>query len=158
MRPAGRQHHRDFRGFANPEVSVSDDVGPPGSARSSADLLPNLVCTCTISGQRSVWVQVTGALDRGTASLLDQTLRRAEHRLATVVLDLRQLSSIDLAGVQMIEDASIDAWLADRRLLVVRGRSQIDRVFARADVSDVIEIGDLHPPEPPFGLPVQFAR
>jgi anti-anti-sigma factor len=143
----------DFRGFANPEVIVSDNLDPSGSFRSRTRSLPDLVCTCRVTGHRSVWVHVTGRLDRDTASLLEQTLRRAELRLGKVVLDLRELAFIDRAGVQVIVEASIAAWLANRRLLVVRGRSQIDRVFARADVSDVVEIGDLHPSEPPDRLP-----
>ena len=63
-----------------------------------------------------------------------------------IVLDLRGLTFIDLAGVRVIVDASIEAWLGDRRLLLVRGPSHVDRVFADAEVSDVVEIGDLHSP------------
>jgi len=32
----------------------------------------------------------------------------------------------------------------------VRGPSHVDSVFASADVADVVEIGDLHPPEGPY--------
>jgi anti-anti-sigma regulatory factor len=66
-----------------------------------------------------------------------------------VVLDLRELTSIDASGVEVIVDASIEAWRGDRRVLLVRGPSQVDHVFALAEVSDVVEIGDLYPPEPP---------
>jgi anti-anti-sigma factor len=121
---------------------VSDGVDLPGSIESPSDL----VCTSRVSGRNSAWVHVTGKLDRGTASLLEHTLRRSDLRLGMVVLDLRGLTLIDLAGVRVIADASIDAWLGDRRLLLVRGPSHVDRVFASADVSDVVEIGDLHPP------------
>jgi anti-anti-sigma regulatory factor len=74
-------------------------------------------------------------------------LGRSDLRLGMVVLDLRGLTLIDLAGVRVIADASIEAWLGDRRLLLVRGPSQVDRVFAAADVADVVEIGDLHSPD-----------
>jgi anti-anti-sigma factor len=74
-----------------------------------------------------------------------------------VVLDLRELMFIDLSGVRVIVDASIEAWLANRRLLLVRGPSQVDRVFELAGVSDVVEIGDLHPPEPPVSALLRFA-
>lgn len=66
-----------------------------------------------VSGPRSVWVQVTGRLDRDTASLLEQTLQRGELRLGKVVLDLRELTFMDRAGVQVIVDASIEAWRGD---------------------------------------------
>lgn len=131
---------------------MPDILDLQGSAKSLTGLLPDLVCNCRISGQRSLWVRLTGTLDRRTSLLLEHTLRRAEHRQRLVVLDLRELSVIDLAGVQVIVDASIEAWLADRRLLVVRGRAKIDRVFARANVSDVVEIGDLQPLEPVLAL------
>ncbi|MGZ4247483.1 MAG: STAS domain-containing protein [Solirubrobacteraceae bacterium] len=89
---------------------------------------------------------MAGKLDYATASLLEWTLGRFDLRLGMVVVDLRGLTWIDLAGVRVIVDASIEAWLDDRRLLLVRGPSHVDRVFASADVSDVVEIGDLHPP------------
>jgi anti-anti-sigma factor len=136
---------------------LSDSLDLPGSIESPIGSLPDLVCTCRVSGRDSVWVHVTGKLDRGSASLLEQTLGRFDHRLGMVVLDLRRLTLIDLAGVRVIVDASIEAWLGDRRLLLVRGPSHVDRVFALADVSDVVEIGDLHPPAdsvnaPPAGV------
>lgn len=121
----------------------------PAATGSPTSLLPDLVCTCTVRGRDSVGVHVTGTLDRGAASLLEQTLRRSDLRRGMIVLDLRGLTVIDLAGVRVIMDASIEAWLGDRRLLLVRGPSHVDRVFAVADVADVVEIGDLHPPEPP---------
>jgi anti-anti-sigma regulatory factor len=83
---------------------------------------------------------MTGNLDGGAASLLEQTLRREELRVSMVVLDLRELMFIDLRRVRLIVYASIEAWLADCRLLLVRGPSQVDRVFELAAVSDVVEI------------------
>jgi anti-anti-sigma factor len=126
---------------------VPDSLDLPGSIESRSVLLPDLVCTCRISGRDSVWVHVSGTLNRGTASCLEHTLRRLDLRLGMIVLDLRGLTFIDLAGVRVIVDASIEAWLGDRRLLLVRGPSHVDRVFVDAEVSDVVEIGDLHSPQ-----------
>jgi anti-anti-sigma regulatory factor len=84
-------------------------------------------------------------------------LRRAD-RLGKVVLDLRELTFIDRAGVGIIAGASIEAWLGDRRLLEVRGRRRSIRFSRGPEVSDVVEIGDLHPLEPPVRLPLQSAR
>lgn len=127
---------------------MSDSLDLPGSIESPTGLLPDLICTCKISGRASAWVHVTGTLNHGTASRLERTLRRLDVRLGMIVLDLRGLTFIDLAGVRVIVDASIEAWLGDRRLLLVRGPSHVDRVFADAEVSVVVEIGDLHSPEP----------
>jgi anti-sigma B factor antagonist len=103
-------------------------------------------------------VRVTGELDIATAPLLEQTLRRADLRARLIVLDLRELTFMDLSGVHVIVQASIRAWRGDRRLLVVRGPSQVDRVFALAGVTDVVEIGDLDPCEPSVQLLLQFAQ
>jgi anti-anti-sigma factor len=126
---------------------LSHSLDLPGSIESHRGSLPHLVCASRAGGRNSVWVRLTGQLDRGTAPLLKQTLGRSDLRLGMVVLDLRGLTLIDLAGVRVIADASIEAWLGDRRLLLVRGPSQVDRVFAAADVADVVEIGDLHSPD-----------
>jgi anti-anti-sigma factor len=82
-------------------------------------------------------------LDLATAPSLEQTLRRAERRARLVVLDLRELTFMDSAGVHVIVNASVRARQARRRLVLVRGPSQVDRVITLAGAADVLEIGDL---------------
>ncbi len=67
---------------------------------------------------------------RATVPLVEQTLRRAELRSRLVVLDLRELSFIGASGAQVIAYASICARRARRRLILVRGPSQVDRCLS----------------------------
>ena len=75
-------------------------------------------------------------------------LREAEARSRLVVLDLRALAFIDAAGVHAIVEAGIRARQADRRLLLLRGPANVDRVFYLTGSTDAVEIGDLPPLEP----------
>lgn len=84
-------------------------------------------------------------------------LRRAEIR-ARVVLDLRELTYMDCSGMSVIIQAGIRARRVGCRLVVVRGPSQVDRVFALTGASDVLEVVDLDPVQPPVQALVQLAR
>ena len=55
---------------------------------------------------------------------------------------------MDAAGVHAIVEASIRARQADRRLLLLRGPANVDRVFSLTGSTDAVEIGDLEPLEP----------
>ena len=98
-------------------------------------------------GSDVAWVQVVGELNIATAPALEQTLRDTELRARLVVLDLRELTFMDSCAVHVITNASIRADRAGRRLVLVRGSEQADRMFTPA-TSDVPEIVDLDPGEP----------
>ena len=98
-------------------------------------------------GSDVAWVQVVGELDIFTAPALEQTLRDAELRAPLVVLDLRELTFTDSSGVHVITNAGARADRAGRRLVLVRGPAQADRLLALM-TSDVLEIVDLDPGEP----------
>jgi anti-anti-sigma factor len=68
-------------------------------------------------------------LEIATAPQLAEMLARAEESSQRVVLDLRQVTFIDSAGVQVIINANVRASAAGRRLVLVRGPSQVDRVL-----------------------------
>ena len=118
------------------------------------DAVPGaLECMCRQRGPDAVWVHVGGELDLATSPLLEQTLRSAELRARRVVLDLRQLTFMDPSSVQVIVDASVRAQRVKRRLILVRGPSQVDRVFTLTGAAKLLEIGDLDPVEPPAHVP-----
>jgi anti-anti-sigma factor len=65
---------------------------------------------------------------------------------------------MDCSGVHAIVGASARAREHGRRLIILRGEPQVDRVFALTGAADVVEIGDLEPlPEPPGQLHLTFA-
>jgi anti-anti-sigma factor len=103
-------------------------------------------------------VGVTGELDIATAPQLKQTLGHAEDCARGVVLDLRELTFMDTSGVHVIVDASARATAAGRRLVLVRGPSQVDRVLALTGARDRLEIVDLDPGEPPVQAFAQLAH
>jgi anti-sigma B factor antagonist len=92
---------------------------------------------------------VTGELDVATAPTLDETLQQAQLQARLVVLDLRELDFMDSAGAHTIVSASLRARLNGGRLVVVRGRPHVDRVFVLTRSCDRVDIRVLNPSEPP---------
>jgi anti-sigma B factor antagonist len=115
-------------------------------------------CTVRDGGLDAAWIRVVGELDIATAPQLAQTLRQAQTRTRRVVLDLRQLTFTDSCGVHLILDANIRAKESARRLVLVRGPSQVDRALTLTGASEVLEIVDLEPLAPPVQALVQLAQ
>ena len=118
---------------------------------------PTFACSWTNGGAGTAWVHVAGELDIATVSHLRRTLCEARERALLIVLDLRDLEFIDTCGVRAIVAASVDARRAGRRLVLLRGRPAVDRMFALTGSSDDVEIGDLHPVEPPVQVLLKLA-
>ena len=104
---------------------------------------------CDVSdGMDAAWVHLAGELDVATAPELRHKLQGAVSRSRLVVLDLRELAFMDAAGVHAIVEASIRARQTSRRLLLLRGPANVDRVFELTGSADAVEVGDLEPLEP----------
>jgi anti-sigma B factor antagonist len=113
-----------------------------------ADVLPHqFSCSSTDGGPNRAWVRVAGELDLSTVPQLVEALHALQLQARLVVLDLRELEFIDSSGVHAIVDASSRARQAERRLVLVRGPSNVDRMFALTGSSDHLEIRDLEPAE-----------
>lgn len=73
---------------------------------------------------------VQGELDLSTVDVLRETLRSAEARAATVVLDLRQLEFIDSSGLSLVvseqQRANEDGF---RFAIAVGGAPAVERLF-----------------------------
>lgn len=100
-------------------------------------------CRWSDSGVGSAWVHVAGDLDLATSSQFDATLREAQLRATTVVLDLRALSLLGSSGRHAIADAAARARQDDRRLMVVRGAPHVDSSLTQIDGAGELEIFDL---------------
>ena len=114
-----------------------------------ADALQLFPCARTFGAVDVGWVRIAGALDSATAAQLKRTLRERRLRRRLVVLDLRELTSIDWSGVHAVVDASIRARKAGRRLVVMHVAPQVKHMFAQAGSSGDVEIADLHLVQPP---------
>ena len=118
--------------------------------RARADSLPPaFACTTTHGGLDAAWVNVVGELDLATAPELARTLHEAQQLAHLTVLDLRELAFMDCSGVHAIVDASVRARKAGRRLVLVRGRPDVYRMFALTGSTADVDIGDLEPVQPP---------
>jgi anti-anti-sigma factor len=115
-------------------------VPHPNSITARADALRPFLCASTHGSLNSEWVHLAGALDFATTPQLEKSLRETHSRL--VVLDLRDLGFIDAAGVHTIVNASMRARREGRRLVLVRGIPNVDRVFALTGNGDEVEIGE----------------
>lgn len=110
-------------------------------------LPPAFDCSWARGGADAAWVQVTGELDIATTTRLERALDEAMLWARTVVLDLRELAFMAGCGVQAILVADRHARQEQRRLVVVRGSPQVDRVFAVTGNS--VELHDLAAGRPP---------
>lgn len=100
-------------------------------------------CTASNAGHDATWVHVTGELDIATAPQLERTLRQAQDRDRLTVLDLRELTFMDSAGVHTIVNATTAARRIGQRLILIRGIPRVERVFVLAAVLETVEIVDL---------------
>jgi len=89
-----------------------------------------------------------------SAPQLEHTLGEPQLQAGLVVLDLRELAFIDAAGVRVIVSASIRARQAGRRLVLLRGVPNVDRMFTLAGSTSAIEIGYVGEPPVEAGPPL----
>ena len=114
--------------------------------------MPPFLCRWRLGASGAVWVRVAGELDATTSPQLGQTLTEAQLCAHLVVLDLRELTSIDSSGIRAILDAADRGRRCGARLTVVRGPGEIDRELTLNGVSDQMLVFDLHPAEPAEAL------
>ena len=110
--------------------------------------MTTLAVTAEALGPDAVLVTLEGELAFGQALTIDEALRKLEERgSATIVLDLRELSFIDSAGVSTLLAARRRAARAGRRIVIVQGPPAVRRLFAIAGLADAFEIVDDIPSE-----------
>jgi anti-anti-sigma factor len=128
-------------------------MAKPDSIVASAPVAPPpFTCSRMDVGLDAAWVHVAGELDIATTPELEWTLREAGVQAQLVALDLRDVTFMDSSGAHAIVDASLHALQIGRRLILLRGPPNVDRVFALTGHADAVEIADIDPGEPPVGL------
>jgi anti-anti-sigma factor len=132
-------------------------VLPDSIAGRAGVLPPAFVCSWRNGGLDAAWVHVAGELDIATTPQLQLALRESQLQARLVVLDLRGLAFMGSTGVHAIASASIRARQTARRLVVLRGPPNVDRVFRLSGNVDDLEIYDLDPGEPPAHVLLRLA-
>ena len=94
---------------------------------------PAFVCT----GEDG-YVAVAGEIDVATTPQLEQALAVALSRSSAVVLDLHDVTFLDSAGTRAIVAASVLARAAGRRLVLLHGPPEVDRLFALTGTTDQV--------------------
>ena len=84
-------------------------------------------------------VRLSGDLDLATGPTAAAKMRSALVRRTDVVVDLRGLSFMDVAGLRVVLDAAAHARRLGRRLMVVRGGVQVDMVFTLTGAGSTID-------------------
>ncbi|HEV7882610.1 MAG TPA: STAS domain-containing protein [Solirubrobacteraceae bacterium] len=80
-------------------------------------------------------IRLAGELDLTSADDVEQELRRVELTDAHVIsVDLRQLTFIDSMGVRVLFHAGMRSAQGTNRLVLVRGRQEVQRVFELCDL------------------------
>jgi len=89
-------------------------------------------------------VRLGGELDLCTAPDVGSRLRRLLQTspVQTVVVDLAGLSYCDCAGLNVFANAQRDAELLDKRIVLVRARPILRRVFDSVQFGQVVNVAD----------------
>ena len=83
-------------------------------------------------------VTLTGKLDRATAHELAGAVSRASESAWRVVLDLREVTFMDLGGLKAFLEAQRTARARRRDLKVVPGSPNVQRVFELTRTDDAL--------------------
>jgi anti-anti-sigma factor len=145
---------------SDPEVTVPQPhtLLPDLTAMRVSALPRPFVCTWGSEGVDGGWARVAGELDLAAVPRLMEALHDLEQKTCLIVLDLRELTFLDAAGVHAIVDASIGARRDGRRLLLMGPRAWVQWVFALTGASHKVEVGEWDSGALPVQALLQLAR
>ena len=88
-------------------------------------------------------VSVYGEIDMATAPILEHELLKIEaNDSRPIVVDLRQVTFIDLTGLRVLLAASNRSWADSHRLRVVRGPRTVQLLFELTDTEQLLPFID----------------
>lgn len=128
-------------------------VSPDSIAGRAHAVAPAFDCSWTDGGLNGAWVHLAGELDVDTTPELERTLRDPDSQARLVVLDMRDLAFMDSSGVHAIVNASARVRRLGRRLVILRGPPDVDRLFALTGNARYVDGGDLPPADPSVEAP-----
>lgn len=88
------------------------------------------------------YVHVGGEIDLATTPQLERALADALSRSLAVVLDLQDVTFLDGGGTRAIVTASVNARREQRRLVLLHGPPNVDRLFALTGNADRVAFFD----------------
>ena len=84
-------------------------------------------------------VRAEGEVDLGGAGPLDEEMRRVEATdVETIVLDLSELEFMDCSGIRLLLDLQRRSTDDGRRLRMIRGAGQVDRLVKLTGVDETL--------------------
>jgi anti-sigma B factor antagonist len=96
----------------------------------------------TTGDEHAAVLKVTGELDLATSPALEAEVERAAAGSELVILDLRGVSFMDSTGLSLLVKAQRRAEELGRRLAVVRGGAQVQRLLTLTGVADRLVLID----------------
>jgi anti-sigma B factor antagonist len=90
----------------------------------------------------AIVLSVTGELDLATSPELEAALERAATGPELLILDLRGVSFMDSTGLSLLVKAHRRAQESQRRLAVVRGGAQVQRLLTLTGVAERLTLID----------------
>lgn len=120
-------------------------TAPPLDAFSAP--LP-FVCRWKPDGFGSAWIHLEGDLDLANLDSLRRVLADAQASATAVSIDLQGLAFIDCSAVHFLFEAAKASRALQRRLVLIRGSGQVDRLLRLVAACNWVEIVDLYPGDP----------
>lgn len=117
-------------------------------AAEGGDELARFRCETIQGALGGSWVEVAGDVDLTSAPRLERALQTASESARLVVLDLRDVDFLDCSGVHVIVKAAGRLRREGHRLIVLRGPTHVDRVFALTAADGALEFLDVHAAAP----------
>jgi anti-anti-sigma factor len=93
-------------------------------------------------GEDGVIVAPAGELDISTAPQVRAALAGLEPRPPTLIIDFRELTFLDTSGLQLVLEERQRAAEQNRRLFLVRGTPELQRLFELAGLDGILPFVD----------------
>jgi anti-sigma B factor antagonist len=87
-------------------------------------------------------IAVSGELDLASSPALQEELDRVAADSALLIIDLRELDFMDSTGLSVLVRAHQRAEEQGRRLAMVKGPQQVQRLLSLTGVSDRLRVAD----------------
>ena len=120
--------------------------------------MSEFVCQVSDNGSDVACIYLAAELDIASAPRFERDLRRAELQARLVVLDLRDLTFMDSFGLRLIAASNHRCRRMGRRLVLLRGPPQVQRLLAVTGAGEGLEVAELSDIEPAAQALLQIAR